>query len=50
LGDNALYQFKIFFAMVACDVHDDTGEELLALESAMPSEKKKTPCKTKQSI
>ena len=31
---------RFFFAMVACDVHDDTDEELFALESAMPSEKK----------
>jgi len=36
--------------MVALDVHDDTDEELLALELAMLSEKKKTSRKTKQII
>ena len=34
--------------MVALDVHDDTDEELLALEPDMRSEKKKTSRKTKQ--
>jgi hypothetical protein len=37
---SSLYQFKSFFEMVSLDVHDDTDEELLVLESAMGSEKK----------
>jgi hypothetical protein len=39
---------KVFFAMVALDVHDHTDEKLLALEPDMGTEKKKTSRKTKQ--